>query len=102
MKKVDLDKYKARLLALRSRLRGEVNHLADTGLNANSGDLSTMPLHLADMGSDTYEQYFTISLMANNEEVLDAIEQALERNEDGSYGLCAVTGKKIAKARLDE
>lgn len=101
MKKADLEKYKAQLLALRSRLRGDVTHLVDSGLNIASSGLSTVPIHLADMGSDTYEQDFTISLMESGEEALSAIEEALERIEDGTYGICLECSNKIARARLD-
>ncbi|HEY1064581.1 MAG TPA: TraR/DksA family transcriptional regulator [Pirellulales bacterium] len=101
MKKAELDKYKQTLLELRSRLRGDVTHLADSGLSLSGGNLSSMPIHLADMGSDTYEQDFTISLMENGGEVLDQIEAALERIEDGTYGNCLECPQKISKARLD-
>ena len=86
MKSPDLEKYKARLLALRSRLRGEVEHLADAGLNISNGGLSSLPIHLADMGSETYEQDLTISLMESGSEVLELVEEALRRVGEGSYG----------------
>jgi DnaK suppressor protein len=104
MKKADLKIFKERLLSLRARLRGDVSHLADTALNKNrmetSGNLSSMPIHMADIGSDNYEQEFTLSLMENEEDTLAAIEVALERIEDGTYGQCEECGVAIAKARL--
>ena len=66
-----------------------------------SGDLSSMPIHMADIGSDNFEQEFTLSLMENEEETLDLIEMALERIEDGTYGQCDECGVKIPKARLN-
>ena len=47
-----------------------------------------MPIHMADIGSDNYEQEFTLSLMQNEEGTLEAIEAAIERIEDGVYGIC--------------
>ena len=44
-----------------------------------NGDLSSMPIHMADLGSDNFEQEFTISLMQTEEGTLSAIEAALER-----------------------
>lgn len=101
MKKASLETYKQRLLVLRARLRGDVTQLADSALKASSGDLSSMPIHMADVGSDNYEQDFTLSLMENEQEALDAIAEALDRIDDGTYGACVECGKVIPKARLD-
>lgn len=105
MKKEELKSYKDRLLVLRARLRGDVNQLADAALKKNgseaSGNLSSMPIHMADIGSDNFEQEFNLSLMESEESVLAQIEQALERVEEGSYGVCEECGVKIPKARLN-
>ena len=105
MKKAEVKVYKERLLALRSRLRGDVSQMADAALRKNrmdgGGEISSMPIHMADLGSDNFEQEFTLSLMENEEETLDLIELALERIEDGSYGQCDECGSKIPKARLN-
>ena len=66
-----------------------------------SGDLSSMPIHMADIGSDNFEQEFTLSLMENDEETLELIEAALERIEDGTYGSCTECGGRIPKTRLN-
>lgn len=105
MKKAEMKVYKERLLLLRARLRGDVSQMADAALNKNridgGGDQSTMPIHMADLGSDNYEQEFTLSLMETEEGTLDAIEMALERIEDGTYGQCDECGVKIPKTRLN-
>lgn len=97
--------YKERLLALRARLRGDVSNLADAALhkrrNEANGDLSSMPIHMADLGSDNFEQEFTLTLMESEEVVLGKIEASLERIEDGTYGSCEECGTKIPKARLN-
>ena len=56
---------------------------------------------MADMGSDQYEQDFSLSLMANEEEVLEQIEAALVRIAEGTYGVCEECGSKIPKMRLN-
>ena len=105
MKKAEMKVYKERLLALRARLRGDVTQLQDAALKKNrmdgGGEISSMPIHMADLGSDNYEQEFTLSLMENEEGALEAIEMALERIEDGTYGECEECGIKIPKARLN-
>ena len=102
MKKADMKIYKERLLSLRSRLRGDVNAMADVALRSDSnGELSSMPLHMADVGTDNFEQEFTLALMQNEEGTLDEIEVALERIEDGVYGTCLECECRIPKTRLN-
>lgn len=105
MKKADLKAYKERLLSLRARLRGDVNQMADAALKKNrmeaTGEPSSMPIHMADIGTDNYEQEFTLSLMETEEDTLAAIESALERVEDGTYGTCEECGGVIPKLRLN-
>lgn len=105
MKKPEMKVFKERLLLLRSRMRGDVSAMANAALNKtrseSSGDLSSMPIHMADVGSDNYEQEFTLGLMENDEETLDRIEAALERIEDGAYGACVECDSRIPKTRLN-
>jgi RNA polymerase-binding protein DksA len=101
----DMGYYRDRLLALRARLRSDVDQLADAALKKSrseaNGDLSSMPIHMADIGSDNFEQEFTLSLMENEGAALQKIESSLERIEEGSYGKCEECGAKIPKSRLN-
>ena len=105
MKKAEIKEFKDRLLGLRARLRGDVTAMAEAALSKTrseaSGDLSSMPIHMADVGSDNYEQEFTLSMMQSEEETLDQIEAALERIEDGVYGSCVECDGRISKKRLN-
>ena len=105
MKKPDMKVYKERLLALRGRLRGDVHAMADAALNKTrteaSGDLSMMPIHMADVGSDNYEKEFTLNLLQSEENTLEQIEAALERIEEGVYGTCVGCSGRIPKTRLN-
>lgn len=105
MKKAELKVYKDRLMMLRARLRGDVTQLADAALKKRrteaNGDLSSMPIHMADLGSDNYEQEFTLSLMESEGGTLEKIEAALDRIEEGTYGQCEECGSKIPKTRLN-
>ena len=104
MKKSEMKEFKHMLLGLRARLRGDVSALADaaprTTRSEASGDLSSMPIHMADVGSDAFEQEFTLSLMEHDGSALEQIEAALVRIEDGNYGVCVECEGKIPKARL--
>ena len=101
MKKADVKPFKEMLLALRSRLRGDVSTMADAALSGKHGSGSSgVSNHMADMGSDTFEQNYTLMLMKNEGETLSQIEGALERINDGVYGSCAQCSGKIPKMRL--
>jgi RNA polymerase-binding protein DksA len=104
MKKAEIKPYKEMLIAMRARLRGDVNALAEAALKKTrseaNGDLSSMPIHMADIRSDNYDQEFTLSMMETEETTLDAIESALQRIEDRSYGTCEDCNKSIRKTRL--
>ena len=104
MKKTEMRPFKEQLLSLRARLRGDVSQMADAALKKRrseaNGDLSSMPIHMADIGTDNFEQEFTLSLMESEEETLDLIETSLERIEEGTYGQCEECGVKIPKTRL--
>ena len=105
MKAAEMKPFKAALETMRARLRGDVSTMADAALRKTraeaSGDLSSMPIHMADLGSDAYEQEFTLTLMATEEDTLDLVEQALERIRTRRYGICEECDGVIAKKRLE-
>lgn len=105
MKAAETKVFKATLEAMRARLRGDVSTMADAALRKTrseaSGDLSSMPIHMADIGSDAFEQEFTLSLMANEEETLELVESALARIKAKTFGRCEECDGVIAKKRLE-
>jgi RNA polymerase-binding transcription factor DksA len=96
--------YRKTLLALQQRLEGDVSCLAEEALGKpgeeGGGNLSHVPIHLADLGTDSFEQQFTLDLMASEEQVLEEISAALARLEQGTFGRCEECEKAIPKARL--
>lgn len=99
MKKADMQAYKEKLLALRARLRGDVNAMADVALHDSNG--TGMPIHMAELGSENYEQEFTLSLMEAEEGTLEAIDEAIDRVDKGVYGRCVECDSIIPRARLN-
>lgn len=98
----DLEHFRQILLEKRRQLLGDVGGLQDEALSKDaSGDLSNMPLHMADVGTDNYEQEFTLGLIQGERQLLREIEEALQRIEQKTYGICAATGQAIGKARLN-
>lgn len=105
MKEKERESFKLLLLQRRKMLTEDVNHMKDEALNKSrkdaTGDLSTMPLHMADIGSENYEQEFTIGLVESEEEELREIDIALERVGSESFGVCETCSKSLSKSRLE-
>lgn len=100
--KRDLDGFRQMLLRKRSELVGDVNMMETQALRGQSGSLSNLPQHLAEQGSETYEQSLSLDLAAADRKLIREIDDALKRIEDGTYGLCELTGKPIKRDRLEE
>lgn len=103
----EFEPYRQVLVAKRRSLLGDMAAMRDEVMGQNqqdaSGDLSKMPIDMADVGSDNYEREFTISLVEKDQGILAEIEDALQRMEAGTYFACSNTdcGKDIPRARLD-
>src|SRR5947209_18863426 len=105
MTKAELEDYRQQLLHLGKGLKGQVSDLQQqafrTAGGEASGSLSNTPLHMADLGTDNFEQEFTLSLLENGEQRLEDIAAALARIDQGTFGQCEACGKPIPAARLD-
>jgi RNA polymerase-binding protein DksA len=104
MTKTELETYRQNLVNLRDRHNGDFSHLADEALRrtggGEAGNLSNMPIHMADLGTDNFEQEFTLSLLQNEEQLLEEITAALDRIKQGNFGRCEECQGEIPKARL--
>src|SRR5207247_7720897 len=87
MTKAEMETYRQHLLTLRGRMNGDVSHLTDEALRRTGGEasgcISNMPIHPADLGTDNFEQEFTLGLLQNQEQALTEIGDALERIRRG-------------------
>lgn len=100
--KKELERYRGILLRKRAELIGDVSSMEGEALRGSSGSLSHLPQHMAEQGSDAYEQALSLDLAQVDRNLVREIDDALGRIEAGSYGVCALTGKPISKERLDE
>ena len=91
-------------MGLARRLKGAVADVGSAAFRKTggeaSGSLSNAPLHPADLGSDNFEQETSLSLLQNEEQLLDEIAAALERIKHGTFGQCEECKGAIPKARL--
>jgi RNA polymerase-binding protein DksA len=102
LSKPELAEFRDALLTRKRVLQGDVKGLENEAMKKGSdgGDLSTLPMHLADLGTDSFEQEMSLGLMESESGELQKVQEALERIADGTFGLCDTCRKKIPKERL--
>ena len=101
----EIEHFKQMLLEKRQEILSSVQEIEDEALKKSrldaSGDLSSMPIHMADLGTDNFQQEFSLELMDGERKLLTEIDDALTRIEEGTYGICQGSGKQIPRARLE-
>ena len=109
LNKAELKEFRDRLLLLQARVRGDVAQLTDEALDgAKAGGDSTSPTHIAELGTQNYEQDFSLRVVENDQEMLDEISAALKRIKKQTFGMCEAcrakgkppTRSMIGKTRL--
>ncbi|RJP32950.1 MAG: hypothetical protein C4547_12945 [Phycisphaerales bacterium] len=97
-----LAQFKAMLVQRRLQLTDDLQRLSEEAYrgNAHGSDRSNMPIHMADLGTDNWEQEFDLMLLDNERAMVRDIDDALRRIEEGTYGICEATHRPITIARL--
>jgi DnaK suppressor protein len=96
-------KYYDMLLEARRQMHGQINFHSGEALSAGaSGDLSnSMSNHMADFGSDNFLHEMELEMMSSEIEVIEMIDEAIERLASGEFGKCLDCGCSISSGRLD-
>jgi RNA polymerase-binding protein DksA len=105
MEQREIDNFRHTLLAVRLKLLGDSSSIEDGALSQtrsnSAGDLSSVPIHFADIGSDTFEQELSLDILSNKHELLSEINSALDRINDNTFGKCEECGGEINIERLN-
>jgi RNA polymerase-binding transcription factor DksA len=98
-----LVRQKQRLVDLRDSLVDAMDGVAKDTIRARAegSEASAFGMHQADAGSDAYDRDFALQMLSKEQDALYEIEEALKRISYGVYGICEMSGKKIAVARLE-
>lgn len=94
-----LEHFKEMLISRRSQVAGDLSLMANEALKATEQDTSAD--HMADHGTDNYEQDFTLGLIESEEALIHEIDDALERIKEKTYGGCDACGTAIPIPRLE-
>jgi len=104
MKAKDLEAFKKRLIEQREKLIRGIAHCEEDSLKKSqrdaSGDLSGYTFHMADVATDNYDREFSLDLASSEQQILNAIDDALRKIQDGTFGTCESCSRPIKLERL--
>src|SRR5690606_25322471 len=100
--KRQVEKFRLMLLDKRRELLGDITGLESEALKSADGTDPRLGEHLEDQSSDAIDQAVSLDLAAADRRLLRMIDEALDRIDKGTFGLCVVTGKPIREERLRE
>lgn len=104
LKKEDLEQFRKLLEMCRKKISGDLTHLEKDTLNLSqrdaSGDLSGYSFHMADQATDNFDREFNLGLASTEQKLLNQIDEAIRRVDEGTYGICEICSKPIAQKRL--
>jgi len=105
VKKKELEHYRKRLEEELVALSRAIGRLEKSVLQRSqreaSGDLSAYSIHMADLGTDAMEREKDLLLASTEGRAVLQIREAMQRIEDGTYGVCEICGKPIGEKRLE-
>ena len=99
MKKSDIEKFKKRLLEMRAQLSRTVQEASEEVKAAE--EVKGYSQHQADEGTDDFIRTISIEVSTKEQDVLRQSDRALEKVEDGTYGICDISEKPIPIKRLE-
>jgi DnaK suppressor protein len=103
LSKKEISELKERLTEERKGLQAQYEELEQSTFATNQSDLTGemgFDEEYADAGTATFERERDLSLVNNVVDLMERIDKALARMDDGTYGLCERCGKPIEKLRL--
>ena len=85
------------LMSMRNSLKGSLGERSSETIGASARESGELSLNSSDAGTETFDRDLALSMVANDQEALEEIEDAIDRIFDGSYGICQETNKPIKK-----
>lgn len=101
--KGEIEELRGSLIDRKRRLAATMGRLSGDAVNNNPrelGEISSLPSHLADLGTETFEQDKDLGLAERASAEIREIDLALERLKGGDYGVCEICEKPIPLERL--
>ncbi len=90
-----------RLIQAKDMIMGKMRFHAEDALDCSNADKRGVTTHMADISGDNSRHEMQLRLMTEDGNVIDLIEDAIERLINGEYGKCQDCGEMIPEARLE-
>ncbi len=104
MKKEKVAYYKQVLMDMKAAILHNLSAIEDEYIHHSRirdfGD-SAYPIHLADIADDVADTDLNFKIKTSEEDILKAVDEALKKIEEGTYGLCIDCGELISEQRLE-
>ncbi|OGW82345.1 MAG: hypothetical protein A3G33_11620 [Omnitrophica bacterium RIFCSPLOWO2_12_FULL_44_17] len=104
MSKKEFAEFKGQLETLRIKIADGLSHIERDNLNRSqkdaSGDLSGYSFHMADMATDNFDRDFSLGIASSEQDLLNRIDEALQKIKEGTFGVCEQCEKAITMKRL--
>ena len=105
LSKQKINKFKKILIKNKKRILGDVEQLESgtlrTSQRDSAGDITGWATHMADAGTDAAEKETSLELAASEQKIVEKINHALKRLEEGLYGICELCNNEISEKRLE-
>lgn len=102
--KRNFDKIKKQLEEQRKLIADGIDHFTKDNLNLSqrdaSGDLSGYTFHMADVATDNFDREFNLDIASNEQQLLNRIQEALNKINEGTFGICENCQANISMERL--
>jgi len=97
--KDEITRFKKQLEGLKSQLTHTIKSVSDDVKSAE--EPKGYSQHQADEGTDDFDQKISIEVTSKEQEIVRQIDRALEKIDEGTYGICDVSGDEIPLKRLE-
>jgi DnaK suppressor protein len=98
LKATEIEELRLQLIEMRAEVLGRLKGSADSVKDHAQGKAYSQ--HQADAGTDDFDREIMLGLNHQETDLLQRIERALEKIDEGTYGVCDYSGEVIPKARL--
>ena len=98
IKEKDIEKFKKQLHKIKAQLMNTLKSVSDEVKSADESKGYSQ--HQADEGTDDFDQAISIEVSSKEQDIIKRVERALEKIEEGTYGVCDVSGDDIPLKRL--
>ncbi|HRW58666.1 MAG TPA: TraR/DksA family transcriptional regulator [Chlamydiales bacterium] len=98
LKKEEIENFKKTLEQIKAQLTNSIQEATNDVKQPE--EARGYSQHQADEGTDDFDKTINLELTNNDLDILKQVERALEKIEEGSYGICDISEEEIPKKRL--